>query len=125
MARPVRDFEATFLFKDIPLFRMVIDSAGDVCEYEILADRDKLHMFPIEFKNGEIGVRGMQSFLQERIVPETRHGLKELLAANGIYSYDVKAILQATHGLCTDDCYWMKFPGINDTLKYDDIKLRD
>lgn len=125
MVRPVDNFKATFLFKDIELFRFSIDAFGEFDEYTILAEKDKLHVFPIEFVNGDIDIMRFQQFLRDRIVPETRHKLKELLAANGIYSYDVKAILQATHGLCTDDCYWMKFPGINDTLKYDDIKLRD
>lgn len=121
--RTIKDLEATFLYKDTPLFRFKLDSNGSLTEYEKLSD--KFVSFPIEFRQGEINEWAFQEFLADRVVPETRQGLEAVLSANEIYSYDTKLILQATHGLCTDDCYWMKFPGINDTLNYDNIKLRN
>lgn len=42
-------------------------------------------------------------FLQDRVIPENRDMLKEILEANGLYEYDWRVLIRINHGRVTDD----------------------
>ena len=62
-------------------------------------------------------------FVDARIVPRERYDIHDLLKGMGLEEYRWEPILRYVHGLCTDDCYWFRFPG--EKLKYNDVKIRD
>lgn len=45
---------------------------------------------------------------------------RELLRLGGLSFYDPYQIVQKTHGVMVDDCYWIRFDGEN--LTWEDVK---
>lgn len=43
------------------------------------------------------------NWLKDRVIPENRDMLKEILQANGLYEYDWRVLIRMNHGKCTDD----------------------
>lgn len=62
----------------------------------------------------------LKDFLAWRCFPETRWNKKELLRLGGLSFYDPYQIVQKTHGVMVDDCYWIRFDGEN--LTWEDVK---
>ena len=44
-------------------------------------------------------------WLEDRVLPPNRQGLKEVLAAHGIYEYDWRVLIRLNHGRTVEDCY--------------------
>lgn len=61
--------------------------------------------------------------LADRAIPPRRANIKEILASFGMEKYDAIELLKHTHGLSTDDYFWLKFD--DEDLEYEDIKIRD
>lgn len=93
---------------------------GTLMEYEILAEK---RFLPAEFQLRK-NYAALYSFLEGRLVPRARQNIDELLRGMGLDYYDPVGILHYTHGLCTDDYYWIKF-GDSDITQYESIKIRE
>lgn len=66
-----------------------------------------------------IGFKEFKRFLAFRCFPDGRWNLNELLPyIGGIY--DFLSIIRVTHGVLSDDYFWIRFKGQD--IKWDDIK---
>lgn len=61
------------------------------------------------------------SFLEDRCFPKSRDGAKRLLKDINVDFYEPRLIVERTHGLMFDDCYWIRFEGEED-LKYKELR---
>lgn len=60
-------------------------------------------------------------FLEGRCFPRTRANCKELLAMIDLETYSPLDICRVTHGIMSDDYFWVRF-GDEPELTWDDIK---
>ena len=67
-------------------------------------------------KNGHVGDRPLELWIQERIIPPTRIGIDDLLVQMGLSEYDPLAILKFTSAKHTSDACTIDF-----SCKVDDI----
>lgn len=70
-----------------------------------------------------ITIDDVLEYFEERCFPRERLDCDELLEGLGLSYYDPIEIVRKTHGLLRDDYEWVRFKG--ESLKYDDIKIRD
>ena len=61
------------------------------------------------------------AFLEDRCFPKSRDGAKRLLKDIGVDFYDPRLIVEKTHGVMFDDCYWIRFEG-EENLTYDEVR---
>lgn len=117
----LHNMEATILWKDLPIVDFKIER--DKVFY-VTPHYENERYFPIEFRNAQgISMDEINMFCDARIVPRERFNIQDLLQAMGISEYRWEPIIRHVHGLCTDDCYWFRFP--EETFTYDDVKIRD
>lgn len=64
----------------------------------------------------------VQDLLNWRCFPKDRENCKELLSDIGLKTYDNIAILKETHGVMTDDWYWIRFDG--EDLTFEDVRKK-
>lgn len=67
----------------------------------------------------EVSLSDLQDFYEYRCFPESRGNAKQLLKGK-LYGYNRLAIIYDTHGIMSDDYYWIRFE--NQDLKWDDVK---
>lgn len=118
-AERLRSYSGTLLWKDKPILDFTVIH-GHIERWDLHPENEAYYIFEFQYNPT---LAGLQLFLDNRIVPETRQNIQEVLADLGLQEYNVDDILKANYGLCTDDCYWFR-PQDSD-LKYDDIKIRD
>lgn len=68
----------------------------------------ELKLLPFEFATGALDAKTLKNFFGYRIVPETRQGLQEKLAASSIEYYDAERIIRLQAGRCIDDLFWLR-----------------
>lgn len=115
----LQNFDGLMLWKDTPILDFTIKD-GEILKWE--KHEENSNDYPIEFTY-DFTPHGLNSFLENRLVPPTRQDLQRVLHDLGINEYNWDDIIAANYGLCTDDCYWFRQRGSN--LVYDDIKIRD
>lgn len=115
------NLEASILWKDTPIVDFKVEDGHTVYIHPYPENEQ---YYPIEFRGTQgISMNEINLFVEARIVPRERYNIVDLLQGMGLSEYKWEAILRYVHGLCTDDCYWFKFPG--DTYTYNDVKIRD
>ena len=50
-----------------------------------------------------------KSFLESRCFPKSRANARQLLQDAGISFYNLEAIVKKTHGVMSDDLFWIRF----------------
>lgn len=58
----------------------------------------------------------LEFWLKDRVIPENRQMLKEILLANGIYEYDWRVLIKLNHGRSVCDPYSVKVEEINENI---------
>lgn len=58
----------------------------------------------------------MEFWLKDRVIPENRQGLKEILLANGIHEYDWRVLIKLNHGRSVCDYYSVEVEEIDECL---------
>ena len=58
----------------------------------------------------------MEFWLKDRVIPENRQGLKEILLANGIHEYDWRVLIKLNHGRSVCDYYSVEVEEIDEYL---------
>lgn len=51
------------------------------------------------------------NFLRDRVIPENRDNIKELLLQNGLYEYDWRELIKLNHGKTVDDEFSVEYVG--------------
>ena len=70
----------------------------------------------------EATIENVSYFLEERVFEEGRKDKEELLESIGLTNFDPRAICNVTHGMLSNDMFWLSF---NDDISYSEIaKLR-
>jgi hypothetical protein len=64
----------------------------------------------------------VNDFFESRCFPRTRERAKGLLKLLGVAYYNGFLICRKTHGVTSDDCYWIRFKGKD--LKWKDVNIR-
>lgn len=65
------------------------------------------------------GFEELERLYEERCFPESRANAKQILKDKP-YGYDRLSIIQDTHGVLLDDCYWVRFD--YEDLSWNDVK---
>ncbi len=73
---------------------------------------------------GKIGVEELQEFFTYRTPPWHRPSVQRACKKIGIMPGDIDGYIKKIHGVWGDDHFWVRLPG-EDTLKWDDVKIRD
>lgn len=58
-------------------------------------------------------------WIKERVVPEERQNINEVLEAIGLVDYDFWEICRRTRGMCMEDYFWL-----SKGEKYEDVNMR-
>lgn len=105
--------------KNIPLLQFEVKNGKPIF---IKYLNPNLRIFPIQFKLYKTKEEALMAFLEDRLVPETRQNIREILHEMGLLYYDPIGIIRYNHGLQVDDTFWIEFKG--EHILYDSIKLR-
>lgn len=73
--------------------------------------------------NNEINYKIYKQFLEKRCFPRTRYNCKQLLNDISIGCYDSYTIIKHTHGVMSDDLFWIRFEG-EEPFLWDSIMVR-
>lgn len=114
----LENYHGTFMWKDIPLIDIEVIN-WEFKQFQVY-EENKFYL-PLKLQNF-VSIHGFEVCLRDRLFPETRQNLKDVLSDLGIESYALNAIIKANYGLNTDDHRWFKPYG--SSLVYDDIKIR-
>lgn len=101
--RRICNLSGTIMWKDVPIIEFSIVRGIPKCK------RLSSEHLPIEFRSRVTDEEALLLFLDERVVPETRIGLKDALKNAGIPYFSMDAILRKFHGCCYEDSYWLRF----------------
>lgn len=115
----IENLSGTICYKDTDVIHFSYDGLF-VTQLDVVCENKNLIPFMM---SREQTATTLTRFLEDRPLPRTRQNIDYCLKLMGLKEYDKVAIIKATHGLCTDDCYWIRFEG--ETITYDDIKVRD
>ena len=63
------------------------------------------------FRATEPSFYWLEKFIEDRTFPRERMNCNDLLAWMGLDRYDVWEINRKTHGITTDDPFWLRFEG--------------
>lgn len=80
----------------------------------------ELHKLNIKLPDTNVICESFKDFFQDRVVPETRTSIREILNWWNIKHYDIIEIMKAIHGVSLDDYYWVKFDK-NDKTTFKDL----
>lgn len=53
---------------------------------------------------------GILEYIDDRVVPETRVNIKQILKSAGLAEYDALALFKIYKGMLNEDTYWVRFP---------------
>lgn len=116
--KEITEFKATLYCKDEPLVDINYDGT-EVTDVKLYKSN---YLMPLELDR-VISSETLHMFFELRTLPRSRQNLNYCLKQLGLKSYDAMEIIKRTYSLCTDDCYWLKFAGVD--ITYNDIKIRD
>ena len=73
----------------------------------------------------EVDINYLEEMFEDRCFPRERVNCKDILRRLGLDCYEPELICRKTHGMQFDDFFWIKFDNDEESLCWDDIKLRD
>lgn len=73
-------------------------------------------------KVNRLSLHDIEELFEYRCFEKERVDCVSLLQSLGIKEYDCYAIVRKTHGIMSDDFFWIRFSG--EDIKYDDIRVR-
>lgn len=117
----VMNIAGTVYEKETPLFEFEL-TMQSLTKFKFLCDDMK--KFPFFLRVNKRNTWYLNTFLEERVVPPTRQNIKDLLESSGLKKYNVNDILKVTHGITSEDYYWIKF-GDDDKTIYEELKIRE
>ena len=103
--------------KTLITFKMEREVSLKIYDINVICKNRKI--FP-ELLQEEISSNTIEEFLKQRIVPQNRAFVRQILEAQNLR--DIKGIIDTCKGLSLNDCYWVVD---NSDMKFEDYNLYD
>ncbi|MEG0672187.1 MAG: hypothetical protein RSA29_14790 [Clostridium sp.] len=112
--------------KDTPVGDLTYDTAKKEFVFEKYSNIDNRKYLPLgmySYMNWNLEYiptsDDIKFWIQERVVPEERQNIDEILKAIGLIYYDSWEICRRTRGMCMEDYFWL-----SKGEKYEDVHMR-
>lgn len=117
----VMELEGTLMEHDLPImdFRF---SGGKLVYKREYPENAKVYLDL--WTPGIVTEKQLQDFFTYRVPEWHRPSVQRACKLGGILPGDIDGFIRRIHGVWGDDHFWVRFAG-EDTLRWDDVKIRD